>query len=366
MRIGPAGNVGIGTSTLGIFPGASRYLTLAATEFYTADMAALELQGASLSSSVPVVRIDFSSVGANGTPSNIARIHVERGATTAQGDMVFLTNNGTALKETMRIDKNGNVGIGTSTPGSKLDVAGSVAATDVDITKTTNATALDIQHSGLLTNPLVNIETSSGPPFGTNLLQIKAGSAIAADAQFVECLSGTDVKFRVNGDGDVTADRQFTGGGADFAEMVEVAEGHASVEPGDVMVISTTKDRALEKCTEANSTLIFGIYSTKPGFLGSERSRNAPNAGNGTAKIFDEQDMKETYNEVPVAVVGIVPCKVSAENGPVKPGDLLVTSATPGHAMKAPANPKVGTIVGKALGSLASGTGMIKVFVTVH
>ncbi len=39
-------------------------------------------------------------------------------------------------------------------------------------------------------------------------------------------------------------------------------------------------------------------------------------------------------HEIPLAIVGIVPCKVSAENGPIEVGDLLVTSATPAHAMK--------------------------------
>ncbi len=39
-------------------------------------------------------------------------------------------------------------------------------------------------------------------------------------------------------------------------------------------------------------------------------------------------------NEVPLAVVGIVPCKVTAKNGAIMAGDLLVTSSTPGRAMK--------------------------------
>jgi hypothetical protein len=60
-----------------------------------------------------------------------------------------------------------------------------------------------------------------------------------------------------------------------------------------------------------------------------------------------------------------VPCKVSAENGTVRPGDLLVTSSTPGHAMR-DEKPEVGTVVGKALGTLASGTGVIEVLVTLQ
>ena len=49
------------------------------------------------------------------------------------------------------------------------------------------------------------------------------------------------------------------------------------------------------------------------------------------------------------AVVGIVPCKVTAENGSIKRGDLLVTSTVPGHAMK-------GTDPSRMLGSSARET----------
>ena len=70
-------------------------------------------------------------------------------------------------------------------------------------------------------------------------------------------------------------------------------------------------------------------------------------------------------DEVPVAVVGIVPCKVSTENGAIRAGDLLVTSSTPGHAMR-DSNPATGTVVGKALQSLDEGRGVIKVLVTLH
>ena len=35
------------------------------------------------------------------------------------------------------------------------------------------------------------------------------------------------------------------------------------------------------------------------------------------------------------AVIGVVPVKVTAENGAIRPGKLLVRSGTPGHAMQA-------------------------------
>jgi hypothetical protein len=66
-----------------------------------------------------------------------------------------------------------------------------------------------------------------------------------------------------------------------------------------------------------------------------------------------------------LAILGIVQVKASAENGPIRPGDLLTTSSTPGHAMKA-TEPKIGTVIGKALEGLDEGTGVIKMLVMLQ
>jgi hypothetical protein len=72
-------------------------------------------------------------------------------------------------------------------------------------------------------------------------------------------------------------------------------------------------------------------------------------------------------NEIPLAIVGIVPCKASAENGPIEAGDLLVTSSTPGHAMKGTDRSRMlGAVVGKALEPLEKGKGVIQVPLTLQ
>jgi hypothetical protein len=58
-------------------------------------------------------------------------------------------------------------------------------------------------------------------------------------------------------------------------------------------------------------------------------------------------------------------CKVDATDHPIRVGDLLTSSTNPGHARKA-VEPKLGTIVGKALEPLSEGTGYIAVFVNMH
>jgi hypothetical protein len=59
-------------------------------------------------------------------------------------------------------------------------------------------------------------------------------------------------------------------------------------------------------------------------------------------------------------------CKVDADIAPISPGDLLITSPTRGHAQKLEPSANVwpGGIIGKALGSLASGKGMIPILVS--
>ena len=66
--------------------------------------------------------------------------------------------------------------------------------------------------------------------------------------------------------------------------------------------------------------------------------------------------------EVRVAATGFVECKVDAGYGAIRAGDLLTTSPTPGHAMRA-IDVLPGTILGKALEPLETGTGTIKILV---
>jgi hypothetical protein len=72
-------------------------------------------------------------------------------------------------------------------------------------------------------------------------------------------------------------------------------------------------------------------------------------------------------DDVPVAITGIVPAKVTTENGPIQVGDLLVTSSRPGYAMRA-TDPRLmlGAVVGKAMEPLAAGRGMVKVLVILR
>jgi hypothetical protein len=79
---------------------------------------------------------------------------------------------------------------------------------------------------------------------------------------------------------------------------------------------------------------------------------------------MDDGQLKD---EVPLAIVGIVPCKVTAQDGPIEVGDLLVSSSRPGYAMKGTDRSRMlGAVVGKALEPLGKGIGVIQVLVTLQ
>ena len=161
-------------------------------------------------------------------------------------------------------------------------------------------------------------------------------------------------KFRVDTNGAVYADGGLNSSGADFAESVAVRGKRSQYEPGDVLEIDQKSDRHLARSSHPYATLVAGIYSTKPGLLASPHH-------------IDIDDESSKSSEVPLAIVGIVPCKVTAENGPIARGDLLVTSSLPGYAMKGTDRRRlVGAVVGKALEPLPGGQGVIEVLVTLQ
>ena len=141
--------------------------------------------------------------------------------------------------------------------------------------------------------------------------------------------------------------------GSDFAEALPVAGDPAGYEPGDVLVISLEQPGGVEKCRYPYDSLVVGVYSTRPGFLGADKD--------GTTEV--------AADEVPVAVLGIVPVKVTDENGPIQPGDLLTTSSTAGHAMRCQGLELCfGRTLGKALEGLPAGehSGVIQMLVSLQ
>lgn len=133
--------------------------------------------------------------------------------------------------------------------------------------------------------------------------------------------------------------------GADCAEMFDVAP-DSKVDAGTVLVMDG--DGWVQACDRVYDRRVAGVVSGagdhRPGIiLNSQRSES-----------------------VPVALLGRVFCKVDATYQPIEVGDLLTTSSTIGHAMKASdAHRAVGTVLGKAMGTLTSGQGLIPALVAL-
>jgi len=202
MRIGTAGNVGIGTTNPGRFSGAAKYLTVSASDYYLADrMAALELVGSSINTTIPVARLDFGSVVSPETVYDIARIHAETGPSASEGELVFSTRLGTSLNERMRINQNGFVGIGTTNPGifGGADEYLTISASDLPVAD--KVAALELQGSTLTTDsPIARIDFSSvGSSGPNNIARIRVETSPLPDLGKLEFFThdGTSPKERL-------------------------------------------------------------------------------------------------------------------------------------------------------------------------
>jgi hypothetical protein len=149
-------------------------------------------------------------------------------------------------------------------------------------------------------------------------------------------------------DGTLTSTVDIVLQGADCAEEFDVAS-DVVAEPGMVMVFDDLG--ALQPSHEPYDPRVAGIISGagyyRPGLVldrrGPSRSRAA------------------------VALLGKAYCFVDAQHAGVRVGDLLTTSPTAGHAMRAAdASRAFGAVIGKALGTLLSGRGLIPVLVTLQ
>jgi hypothetical protein len=135
---------------------------------------------------------------------------------------------------------------------------------------------------------------------------------------------------------------------ADCAEDFDLACEEA-VEPGTVMVIDD--GGALGPCRNGYDRRVAGVVS------GAGDLRPAIILGKRAAEP----------RRVPVALVGKVWCKADARHAPIRVGDLLTTSPTPGHAMKAEDPLRAfGAVLGKAMGGLEGGMGLVPVLVALQ
>jgi hypothetical protein len=230
----------------------------------------------------------------------------------------------------------------SSNDGAAAEFSNLSTSASADGLKVTTAqgNAVDISNSSSIAT-FYAANSGSGP--------VVAAHSTGSGALFRGTIGLASTVFEVRNNGEVRSDVGFNIP-ADFAEAIEVDGGRERYEPGDVLVVCSHRSRAVGLSTEPYSTRVAGVYSSKPGV---------------TASMHPMDGLRN--EEIPVAILGIVLCKVSAENGPIQPGHLLTTSATPGHAMRAaPRLVTTGSILGKALEPLLSGRGLIQILVLLQ
>lgn len=154
--------------------------------------------------------------------------------------------------------------------------------------------------------------------------------------------------FNVSSTGKVTAAGTISARYQDVAEWVPSAE---DLPPGTVVVVDLEQNNTVRASGAAYDTAVAGVVSAMPGLI-----------------LGVEGDAKEQ-----IATTGRVKVKVDATKHPIRLGDLLVTSDKPGTAMRSEPMSlngrtfhQPGTIIGKALEPLPSGTGEILVLLSLQ
>jgi hypothetical protein len=140
-------------------------------------------------------------------------------------------------------------------------------------------------------------------------------------------------------------------GGSDLAEPFKITAQAGDVPQGAVVVIDDKNPGQLKLTDQPYDTRVAGVVSGANGIHPGIQ--------------MHQQGLLEGGKNV--ALTGRVYVMADAANGPIKPGDLLTTSSTPGEAMKVTDHVRAqGAILGKAMTSLAHGRGLVLVLVTLQ
>jgi hypothetical protein len=180
----------------------------------------------------------------------------------------------------------------------------------------------------------------------TGVAQTRADMYVSGVTTIGDNPAETATRLKVNGSVDITGNIA-----AKYQDVAEWVPAAADLEVGTVVVLTRGHVNEVSASSNAYDTAVAGVVSAHPGVVLGEA---------GASKEM-------------IATTGRVRVKVDARQAPIEVGDLLVSSDIAGTAMKSipiafgnRAFHQPGTIIGKALEPLASGTGEILVLLSLQ
>jgi hypothetical protein len=249
----------------------------------------------------------------------------------------------------MTLQDNGNIGIGTPNPLRTLQIGASIDAAFTFEPADASPNAGYIRF-GDQTGWKLHFGRSreSSALHGTPLNTGTTGALMTIQDNGNVGIGTTQPEERLVVDGNIvtTGDIRLTN--ADCAEDFNIAT-DVPVEPGFVMVLG--EEGELSPSQHAYDKRVAGVISGagdfKPGIVLDKR--------------------QSPGNRQPIALLGKVFCKTDAGYGAIEVGDLLTTSPTRGHAMRADDPAKAfGAVIGKALRPLKEGQGLIPILIALQ
>ncbi len=238
----------------------------------------------------------------------------------------------------MSITNAGRVGIGTLAPTRALQINGNG---DVELGLLgSDATGQNGRLWTLQSSAVV-------PAGGTN-------ANLSGTFQIIDRTASLS-RFQIDPTGLVSVNTLRILGGADLAEPFSVTD--EPMAPGSVVVIDADHPGRLKLSDAAYDTRVAGVVSGAGGIRTALTLTQADDLGPGAS----------TGSHQNIALSGRVYVQADATGAPIQPGDLLTTSNRSGFCMKAADYDRArGAILGKAMSSLAKGSGLVLVLVSLQ
>jgi Peptidase_G2, IMC autoproteolytic cleavage domain len=384
MRIDATGFVGLGTPTPG----------------FRLDVQSGQINASGGLCIASVCKTDWSQVGntqwANGsgfinytsgyvgigtpTPSSAYKLDVQGGTINASGGLCIAgvcksdwsqvgASQWTTTGASQIYYNTGNVGVGTNNPTSKLFVgSGTPAVQTLPGLNVALGSASYVSASNGTENMFMGADGSGYGVVGTlsnhgvgirtnNIERVRIDTAgnvgLGTQTPSERLDINGNLKVAGTGTGNITASGTITGGNiqAKYQDVAEWVESSQKLNAGTVVILDSNKSNQVIASNCSYDSRVAGVISLQPGITLGEHAEG----------------------RVLVATTGRVKVKVAASNGPINIGDLLVSSDKTGVAMKSQPVEiggvrihRPGTLIGKALEPLASGTGEILVLLSLQ